>query len=1064
MKTFKLVLTSILSVAGVFSFVFSPAPAAAAEPDWATIEKQFRELPLEARAHTGPLFWLHGDESREQLETEVNKVAEGGNGSLTTESRPHNDWLGPNWFRDVDICLQAAKKHGLKLWIFDEQWWPSQGVGGKVPARYAAKRLDASSVAVEGPRAFEAEGYAGERYIAAVAGRVAVDGSIDGESLVDLAPFIRDGKLAWSAPAGRWQVMKFTHKQAPGLGQGGGKQLSVDGMSKDCVDWLLQTVYQPHYDHFKADFGKTIVGFFYDEPETRGDWGTELNAVLAERKVDWKKAYVAYKFRLSEAEQAAARFQYLEARAETWGRFMYGETTKWCEARGVQSIGHFMEHGNLYINQDFCAGDQMRVQKYSSMGGIDAVFKQFIWGQRVTRDAPCWQTPKLGSSISHAYGKRDDVSMCEIFGARGQDLTYPEMKWWADHMHVSGVNFLIPHSFNPRAPRDTDCPPYFYNGGFEPRFPLYRVFADYTSRLSVMLTGGRHVAPVALLTPGQSAHVGQRITVEQVSEVLQDALYDCDWIPGEVFENDMTVVGKELKLRNEAYRILFVPAVEVVPYATLAKAKEFFDAGGTVVAYGFLPTKSATIAKTAADIAALRESIWGAARPGLTVCKTTPAGGRSYLLADKPTPEQLQQVLAGDANIHPTLEVLEGKTDHWLHVLHRVKAGRDVFFVVNQNHLGDARPFRFRVTADGEPECWDPMRNELSSVPFKRDGKQVELSLTMEPNESVLLVFQPTQRPLPPRLELAGGKAGASLPIVRDATPAHEEPVLDVGATPARSFAGCAWVWFPEGNPAQDAPAATRYFRKQVIVPADRKIKKATFLLTADNSATLFINTENAGHSDDSANGWRNPVELNVAKLLRPGANQLAIAATNGKTDNPVNPAGLIGRLNVEFEQGAPLTLPVDKTWKASQGGATATTPPTTVGGDKNGAAPSGWTAAAFDDTAWPVAKEIARFGAAPWGRFGAGGALTLSPATADPFFGHCDLPAGVNLATARVCLEMDTLAPEVAARVTVNDVYAGGLLASPLRLDITHYLKPGANTIRIEPFAPANAKLVIRE
>ena len=73
-------------------------------------------------------------------------------------------------------------------------------------------------------------------------------------------------------------------------------------------------------------------------------------------------------------------------------------------------------------------------------------------------------------------------------------------------MHVAGVNFLIPHSFNPRAPFDNDCPPYFYNGGFEPRWPLYRVFADYTSRLSVMLTGGRHVAPVALVTPGQSAH------------------------------------------------------------------------------------------------------------------------------------------------------------------------------------------------------------------------------------------------------------------------------------------------------------------------------------------------------------------------------------------------------------------------------------------------------------------------------------------------------------------------------------------------------------------------------
>ena len=83
------------------------------------------------------------------------------------------------------------------------------------------------------------------------------------------------------------------------------------------------------------------------------------------------------------------------------------------------------------------------------MGGIDAVFDQFIMGKRATRDAPCWQTPKLGSSISHAYGKPDDLSMVEIFGARGQDLTYPEMKWWTDHMQVSRREFPHPALVQP---------------------------------------------------------------------------------------------------------------------------------------------------------------------------------------------------------------------------------------------------------------------------------------------------------------------------------------------------------------------------------------------------------------------------------------------------------------------------------------------------------------------------------------------------------------------------------------------------------------------------------------
>lgn len=1044
----KTPLTSLLvaSYAAILASLSAMAPALAAESKaqspgagFAAVEQQFRELPPAARRLTGPLFWLHGDDSKDRLEMYVGKVAEGGNGSFTTESRPHTDWMGPGWWRDLSICLDAAKKQDLQLWIFDEKWWPSQAVAGKVPPRYAAKRLETAAVELEGPRAFEAEGYHGERYVAAVAGQVSANGKIEGNMLVDLSPNIRAGKLRWQSPAGKWRIMKFTHKQAPGLIQQGGSQLSVDGASKDCVDWYLQTVYQPHFEHYGPDFGKTIRGFFYDEPETPGDWGTEIKRVLAEWNVDWKKAYVAYKFELAGEEQTAARYQYLDAFAEAWGSTMYGGIAAWCGQHGVKSIGHFMEHGNLYQNREFSAGDMMRLQGHGDMGGIDAVFTQFVMGKRVAQDAPCWQTPKLGSSISHAYGKPDDLAMVEIFGARGQNLTYPEMKWWADHMQVSGVNFLIPHSFNPRAPKDTDCPPYFYDGGYEPRWPLYRVFADYTSRLSLMLTGGRHVCPVALLYLGQSAQFGKPILPDQMSESLQDALYDCDWLPYAVFEKDMTVGRADLKLRRESYRVLVVPPVEVIPYATLAKVKAFFDGGGVVLAHGFLPTKSATLGKGSQDIAALREAIWGKPTPGLNVCRTSPGGGRSYLLPAQPTPEQLKQVLAGDARVHPTLEVLSGSTDHWLHVLHRVKEGRDVFFIANQNHAGEPRAFRFRITAAGVPECWDAMRNEVTAVPFSRKGAQVELSLTLEPNESVLLVFQPKKRALPPRHKPGSGADHKTIAITRDPAPALPETLPPIGSAPALALRDCSWTWYPEADPAQAAPPGTRYFRKQVTLPAGAKIKKATFTGTADNSFTLFINGKQAGQSDNSAEGWRNPVELDVAAYLRSGPNQLALAAINGG-DKP-NPAGLIGRLAVELESGATVIEAVSKSWKTSNEQA------------------DHWAEADFNDSAWPSARELFPFGGGLWGMLA--GQITLGPVKADPFFGHCEI-ANADLKKTRVYLELGALAPETAARVTVNGSSAGGFIGQPARLEISKHLKPGANTLRIEPFAPASASLVI--
>jgi len=751
---------SFVVLAGLSCF-----PAGGAQPDdFDTLEQWFHTLPMEARRLTGPLFWLHGDESPELLARYVQKVAEGGNGCFTAESRPHIDWLGPGWYRDLGVCLEAARKHDLKMWIFDERWWPSGEVGGKVPQQYACKVIEASASEVSGPDGIELD-IPAERLIAVLAGPVK-DNAVDGDRLIDLGAQVRGGKLRWQAPAGRWRVMVFTWR----YNKGRRRNWLVDGASRDAVDWYIRTVYQPHYDHFADEFGKTIVGYFYDEPETPGDWGTEVIPMLKSRGVDWKKALVAWKFALADPdEQVAARYQYRDALAEAWGKTFYGTLTEWCHARGVLSIGHWLEHNHEYLHPQLCAGNMFQVQKYSDMGAIDAVFRQFVWGRK---DDSTYQTPKLGSSISHAYGKKDDIAMVEIFGARGQDLTYPEMKWWTDHMQVSGINFMIPHSFNPRSPYDRDCPPYFYNNGYEPRWPLYRVYADYTSRLSLLLTGGRHVCPVALLYLGNSYHVGKAIPPENMTTALQDALFDCDWLPYEVFENDCRLAGREIQLREERYRVLIVPPVEVIPPATLEKAKAFFEAGGVVVGYGMLPSKSATLGRSSSEVVALCKAVWGEPEPGLSVCKTTPAGGRSYFLPEKPTPEQIQQVLAGDAGIHPALEVLEGETNHWLHVLHRVKHGRHIFFVCNQNHQDQPRDFVFRVHAPGEPECWDPMRNEISALRFRRvDEQTVDIPMVLHPLESVLLVFQPRKLARPARIEAQTSPVLPPIAIRRLPTP-----------------------------------------------------------------------------------------------------------------------------------------------------------------------------------------------------------------------------------------------------------------------------------------------------
>lgn len=824
----------------------------------ARTEQQFRTLPMEARRLTGPLFWMHGDETPAQLQSELRNVLEGGNGTFTAESRPHKDWLGEGWYRDLGINVEFARKNNLTMFIFDDWWWPSQMMGGRVPPQYGSKVLDAVAARVTGPAKAPEAGYDDANLIAVVAGRELDGGTIDGQSLVDLTSRIKDGKLLWDAPAGSWSIMKFTWKFKGNKGDQQ-KYISVDGASPECVDWFIRTVYQPHYDRFKADFGKTITGYFYDEPETQGDWGSDVAKVIAERKLDLPKLLVGYKFKLAGEEQTAAYYSYIDAFAESWGRTMYGGMARWCRDHDVVSMGHFMEHDSCFFSRTMSGGNLMQLQKYSDMGGIDLVCRQLYPGQR---KMGIYQTPKLASSISHTYNKKDDIAFSEIYGGYDQELTYPQMKWLADWHQVRGVNFLIPHSFNPRAPYDKDYPPYFANGGFEPRWPLYRVWADYTNRLSLMLTGGRHVCPVAFLQLGQSYHVGNKQRPEEFTSALQDALFDSDWLLYDAWEDDAKLEGKTIRLHKEDYRILVMPAAEVIPYPTLAKARRFFENGGVVVAYDMLPTRSATLGHGSKDIAQLCEEIWGAAAPSLTRCKTSKAGGRSYFLPAKPTPEDVRKVLIEDAGIHPTLEVTAGDTDHWLHVLHRQKDERDVFLVCNQNHQGEARRFTFRITAKGEPECWDPMRNQITSVPFRRiDAETVEVDVTLEPSESVLLVFAAEKRPLPPREVAATHPGLLVIPVAREA------PNTPPAATPEKEAKGRTFA---------KSPVAADVFDGRCEIPATVDSQKFRCILTMDeltpeDAAKVTINAAPAGGFIGK------PYQLDVSGFLKPGTNTIRI-------------------------------------------------------------------------------------------------------------------------------------------------------------------------------------------
>jgi hypothetical protein len=164
------------------------------------------------------------------------------------------------------------------------------------------------------------------------------------------------------------------------------------------------------------------------------------------------------------------------------------------------------------------------------------------------------------------------------------------------------------------------------------------------------------------------------------------------------------------------------------------------------------------------------------------------------------------------------------------------------------------------------------------------------------------------------------------------------------------------WIWYPdEDNPAEAAPLGKRFFRRTINVDKGRAVKSATLVTTADNTFVCWINGQKAGAGSDAGREF----EFNVSRLLKPGANLIAVDAENGT--NAPNPAGLIGAITIRCNDGSVSTVVTDESWQAAQN--------VKEGWTTVGAAPV--ISGAGGETGWIKARELGPFGMSPWGTIG---------------------------------------------------------------------------------------------
>lgn len=159
----------------------------------------------------------------------------------------------------------------------------------------------------------------------------------------------------------------------------------------------------------------------------------------------------------------------------------------------------------------------------------------------------------------------------------------------------------------------------------------------------------------------------------------------------------------------------------------------------------------------------------------------------------------------------------------------------------------------------------------------------------------------------------------------------------------ASSIAHARWIWHGDSDPAASAAVAERFFRRVFTLDADRSVRAARVDFTVDNRCTLWVNGIQAGQSD----GFNTVFRVDVTRLLKPGANVLAVRARN-YGDAP-NPAGVIAALEGEYEDGATFEVNTDDAWEAAS------------------EAPKNWRTLESPIEGWVAATDLGPSDMAPW-------------------------------------------------------------------------------------------------
>ncbi len=383
--------------------------------------------------------------NREQMERFTQAVYDLGYSGFSVEGKSYPLTTDvPGWIESfmhcVGMVIEESEKRGVKTWLFDEWGYPTSNAAGLTldgHTQWRSKMLHKSSdlpleqgqeVCIPVP----------EHFLAATVWPVGRDifGPSTGETTV-LAP--ADGYIRYTCKTKRerlvittWEYDCFRVRSVFAPDEHDDRQGTVDILCHEAMDYFISIMHERYLKAFGPHFGKTVAGFFYDEPYISFPfaWTFDIfEEFTAQKGYDITPYLGKIVANMREANPQIA--DYRDVVTDRLAEAFYGKLSDWCADHGVEMIGHQdLDHDAQTL--DSVSGHFFKNMSRLMTPGVDYI------GNQIYPGTFC-DYPRFAGSARRLHNKAHAMSETGAMGAVDPDFR----RWAMEYQIIRGIDRFI---------------------------------------------------------------------------------------------------------------------------------------------------------------------------------------------------------------------------------------------------------------------------------------------------------------------------------------------------------------------------------------------------------------------------------------------------------------------------------------------------------------------------------------------------------------------------------------------------------------------------------------------